>query len=157
MKKINTLLILFSFILISCSDDDSSGSNNEDIIGKWEITELQAVATFEGPDGTEEEQVISSTTENCDPAPTWEFMSNGNFEATEFDVDLTDSSCDVGDVTSDATWEEIGNNTVKINEESTNETITLDVNYTGNNKAEVNFEQTEGEAVIVSTFFLTRL
>ena len=62
-------------ISISCSDDESSDSDNEvKIIGKWEITEIKLVTTSDLPDGPEEEQEILNTLQKCNPTPTWELF-----------------------------------------------------------------------------------
>ena len=158
MKKINTFLILFSLILISCSDDDSSGTNDEvEIVGKWELTEFKVEGTFEGPGGNEEQQEISTTLEDCDPAPTWEFFSNGNLERREFEIDIDDGSCLVGDLVQIDTWERIDDNTIQINEGGDNQTIEFEVSFNGNNQAEVSNEQTDAGTVAKTTIFLTRL
>ena len=157
MKNINTLLILFSLFLISCSDDDSSGTNNEVITGKWQLTEFKVEATFEGPDGTEEQQEISTTLEDCDPAPTFEFFSSGELERREFDVDIDNGSCSVGDLVSTDTWERINSNTIQINEVGDNQTIEFEVTFNGDNQAEMSNEQTDAGTVTKTTIFLSRL
>ena len=158
MKKLNILLILFSLTLISCSDDDSSGSNNEvEITGKWELTEFKVEGTLEGPDGNEEQQEISTTLEDCDPAPTWEFFSSGDLERREFEIDIDDGSCFVGDLIQIDTWESIDDNTIQINEGGDNQTIEFEVIFNGNNQAELINEQIDGGSVAKTTIFLTRL
>ena len=159
MKNLYILFTsIFLIFFISCSDDDSSGSTNEDdIVGKWEITEVKVVGTTETDNGTEEQE-FSTTLENCDPTPTWEFFSNGDFERREFEIiDIDDGSCSVGELVTTDNWERIDNNTIQINEGGNGETVEFDVTFTGNNQAELINVQIEGNTEFEYTFFISRI
>ena len=159
MKNLYILFTsIFLIFFISCSDDDSSGSTNEDdIVGKWEITEFKVVGTTETDNGTEVQET-STTLENCDPTPTWEFFSNGDFERREFEIiDIDDGSCSVGELVTTDNWERIDNNTIQINEDSNGETLELEVSFIENNQVELFTEQTNGDTLLEYTFSLNRL
>ena len=159
MKNLYILFTsIFLIFFISCSDDDSSGSTNEDdIVGKWEITEFKVVGTTETDNGTEVQET-STTLENCDPTPIWEFFPNGDFERREFEIlDIDDGSCSVGELVTTDNWERIDNNTIQINEGGNGGTVELEVTFTGNNQTELINVQIEGNTEVETTFFISRI
>lgn len=158
MKTSKIFLLAFIFILTSCSDDDSSNTNSDpEITGKWELNEIKTVMTYSDNNGTTTEE-NSMTLENCNPKPTWDFMANGNFTATDFTIDFENSSCFV-DGENTGEWEKIGSNTYQISEGLTtnSETVEVEVQFNTSDQIEIVLEQSEGEADVVLTVFANRV
>ncbi len=79
--KILLFLLLTSIVLFSCSSDDSTRSISQDeIFGKWALTDI----TFQG---------TSVNPDDCELMLTYEFLENNTLDINEYDAIGNNPNC----------------------------------------------------------------
>lgn len=105
MRKILLLIgaLIMAISINSCSSDNDDNQNQNNIIGKWRISQL----IVEGLDPVLVESLDLELNE-CEKKTTLEIFENGSYTETDYEYNESLTECSLYDV-SDGTWEYLGN------------------------------------------------
>lgn len=153
--KFKLIKLFFLLIVVSaCSDDDSSStSNQEGLVGDWEVTEFKLVTTTSDA-GAEFTEESSTTLESCDPTPVFRFENDGSFDYTSFDVSFDSDQCS-SNGTFTGSWMEVSGSTYELTADG--ETNQVEINFQTNNQASIIYEEVDGNVTEEVTYSISRL
>ncbi len=139
MKKLSLFILLIAATLTSCgSDDDSPGTTEANLIGKWQWTAAS-------------ENGVAETLDQCDLQDTIEFQTGGTAVSIFFNSTNTNGQITCGDAqTENITWSLSGDQlSLTYTEGTISETDTATITISGTTlTVEYRDEETPGEITV---------
>ncbi len=126
MKKLRFMILpflLLGILSVSCKDDDSSGGNDDLIVGTWKVSDAWVG----------EESIYDQLLENnfCAMQNIYKFMNDNTLHIDTFEEGITPENCVIG-VPQTGTWSHT-NNVYTVTFDDSGESSNSTVEFQGNN------------------------